>query len=286
MASAAQHTIVEATDIVDIGDLDPDKVHIPAIYVDAVVKTEISVAEIELAGQAVARDPLKTGGASEVQGIPRDLMALRVAQEIADLNVVNLGVGIPTLVGRWLRKLDAPVKLHAENGLLGYVGREDVEGWNWNWYDAGSLPVDLIPSTSTFDSVASFTMARGGHLDAVVLGAYEVSENGDLANWKIPGAKVGGIGGAMDLIAGGSSVIVVMQHTTKQGDSRLLRKCTLPLTGLGCVTTIVTNLSVIDIKPEGFVLRELAPGVSVGEVVEATAADLLVPSHVPAMSLD
>ncbi len=285
MASASKHAIVEATEVVEVGDLDPDKVHIPGIYVDAVVVTEIAVEEIQAAGRAVARDPLKVGSANEVIGIPRDLMALRAAQEIAQLKFVNLGIGIPTLIGRWLAELDAPVQLHAENGLLGYRGRDNAEGWNWNWYDAGSLPADPVASTSTFDSVSAFTMARGGHLDAVVLGGYEVAQNGDLANWKIPGSKVGGIGGAMDLIAGGSPVLVVMQHTTKTGEPRLLRECSLPLTGVGCVTSVVTNLAVVDIGPEGFALREVAPGVSVAEVVAATGAPLAVSGEVPTMVL-
>jgi 3-oxoacid CoA-transferase B subunit len=277
--------IAEVTEIVEVGALDPDKVHIPGIYVDAVVKTEIPVEVIRAEGRAVARDPLKVGSAQEVIGIPRDLMALRAAREIAQMQFVNLGIGIPTLIGRWLAELDAPVQLHAENGLLGYQGREDADGWNWNWYDAGSMPVDVIGSTSTFDSVSAFTMARGGHLDMVVLGGYEVAANGDLANWKIPGSKVGGIGGAMDLIAGGSPVMVVMQHTTKTGEPRLLRECTLPLTGIGCVTTIVTNLAVVDVGPEGFSLREVAPGVTVEEVVAATDAPLAVSGEVPTMAL-
>ena len=285
MATAAATVIVQAERVVATGEIGPEDVHLPGIFVDAVVKAEILRAEIVAEELARGRDPLKGAArGSVIQGNPRDLMALRVARMIADYDAVNLGVGMPTLVGRWLGEIGAGVTLHAENGILGFRGLEDVEGWNPSYFDAGSLPIEPVPGTALFDSVAAFTMARGGHLDAVVLGAYEVSEHGDLANWSRPGVGAGRIGGAMDLLAGGAEVIVLMEHTTSDGRPRILEECSLPLTGRRCVSTIVTNLAVIDVTPDGLALREISAGVSPQEVIAATGCPIAVPDDPPTVA--
>ncbi len=287
MAGAAKTVIAQAERIVPRGGIDPEDVHLPGIFVDAVVQAEIPIEEIVAAELAGGRDPLKDAGRVEgAQGVPRDLMALRVARMIADYNYVNLGVGMPTLVGRWLQEIGAQVALHAENGILGFRSLLDLDRWDPAYFDAGSLPIEPLPGASLFDSVTAFTMARGGHLDAVVLGGYEVSRHGDLANWSRPGLGAGRIGGAMDLLAGGSEVIVLMEHTTRDGKPRLLEDCAFPVTGRRCVTTVVTNLAVIDVTADGFVLREIAAGVTPDEVIAATGCAIAIPPNPPAMAFD
>ena len=285
MLSAARVGIVEAREIVPAGSIDPDQVDVPGIFVDTVVRSEIPMEEIEARARTAGRDVVGAAGDADRVGLPRDLMALRAALMIRDLGHLNLGIGLPQLIGRWLQDLDAPTRLHAENGVSGYRALASLEEWDPDLFDAGGLPIALIDGSATFDSAQAFAIARGGHLDAVVLGAFEVAENGDLANWTVPGAFIGGVGGALDLIASGAPIIVLMEHTTRDGRSRLRRACTLPLTARGCVGRIVTNLAVVEVTNEGFVLREVAPGVTAEQVVAATEAPLLVPPDLAEMDL-
>ena len=211
-------------------------------------------------------------------------IAKRIAQEVNDGYYVNLGIGIPTLVANYVRD-DISVEFQSENGVLGmgpfpFEGEEDPDIIN-----AGKQTITTLPGASFFDSAMSFSMIRGKHVHLTILGAMEVAENGDIANWKIPGKMVKGMGGAMDLVASAENIIVAMMHTNKRGDSKLLERCSLPITGVGCVKKVVTNLAVLDITEDGFVLRERAPGVSVEEIVNATAGKLHVPDTVPEMNI-
>lgn len=213
-------------------------------------------------------------------------IAKRIAKEVLDGSYVNLGIGIPTLVANYIPK-GINVTLQSENGMLGmgpfpFDGDEDADLIN-----AGKQTITEIPGTSYFDSALSFGMIRAGKVDLTILGAMEVSEEGDIANWKIPGKMVKGMGGAMDLVAAAKNIIVAMQHVNKAGESKLLPKCELPLTGVKCVKKIVTELAVIEVVPgKGFKLLERAPGVSVEEIIKATLGKLIVEGEIPEMNLD
>ena len=209
-------------------------------------------------------------------------IAQRIAQELQDKWYVNLGIGIPTLVANYIPK-GIDVEFQSENGLLG-MGPFPVEGTeDADLINAGKQTVTVLEGGSLFDSALSFAMIRGQHVQLTVLGAMEVAANGDIANWKIPGRMVKGMGGAMDLVASAENIIVAMMHTNKKGESKLLKQCSLPLTGVGCVKKVVTNLAVLEIKEGAFHLLERAPGVSVEEIQNATEGTLIVNGEVPEM---
>ena len=211
-------------------------------------------------------------------------IAKRIAKEVQNGYYVNLGIGIPTLVANYVRE-DIEVEFQSENGVLGmgpfpFEGQEDADLIN-----AGKQTITALDSASFFDSATSFSMIRGKHVHLTILGAMEVSENGDIANWKIPGYMVKGMGGAMDLVASAENIIVAMMHTNKKGESKLLKRCSLPLTGVGCVKKIVTNLAVLEVTKGGFKLLERAPGISVETIEQATEGYLIIDRVVPEMEL-
>ncbi len=214
--------------------------------------------------------------------LTKEQIAQRISKEVKDRYYVNLGIGIPTLVANYVPQ-DIFVEFQSENGVLGmgpfpFEGEEDPDLIN-----AGKQTITTLPGASFFDSAFSFGMIRSQKVDLTILGAMEVSEKGDIANWKIPGKMVKGMGGAMDLVASAENIIVAMMHVNKAGESKILKKCTLPLTGVGCVKKVVTELAVMDITPNGFKLLERAPGVSVEDIVKATEADLIVEGEIPEM---
>jgi len=212
-------------------------------------------------------------------------IAKRIAKELKDGYFVNLGIGIPTLVANYI-PTGIEVEFQSENGVLGmgpfpFEGEEDADIIN-----AGKQTITTMNGASFFDSATSFAMIRGQHVDLTILGAMEVSENGDIANWKIPGKMVKGMGGAMDLVASAENIIVAMMHTNKRGESKLLKNCSLPLTGVGCVKKIVTNLAVLEVTDKGFKLLERAPGISVEDIKKATEGTLIIEGDIPEMILD
>ena len=202
-------------------------------------------------------------------GLTRELIALRVARELRDGMVVNLGIGLPTLVSNFIPE-GISVLFQAENGILGYGGIAPDDEYDQDLINAGGQPVTLLPGAAFFHSADSFAMIRGGHIDLSVLGGLQVSEKGDLANWMVPARKAGSIGGAMDLAVGAKKLIVAMEHTTKDGGPRIVRECTYPLTAVRAVDLIVTSLAAIEVTPEGLVLTEVAPGITPEEVYAAT----------------
>ena len=217
--------------------------------------------------------------------LSKEDIAKRIAQEVKNGYYVNLGIGIPTLVANYVRT-DISVEFQSENGVLGmgpfpFEGEEDADIIN-----AGKQTITTLAGASFFDSAFSFGMIRAQKVDLTILGAMEVSENGDIANWKIPGKMVKGMGGAMDLVASAENIIVAMMHVNKAGESKILKKCSLPLTGVGCVKKVVTELAVLEVTPKGFKLIERAPGVSVEDIVKATEATLIIEGDIPEMKID
>ena len=216
--------------------------------------------------------------------LDKNEIAQRIAQELENNTYVNLGIGIPTLVANHIPK-NINVEFQSENGVLGmgpfpFEGEEDADMIN-----AGKQTITTMPGAVLFDSATSFSMIRGNHIQLSVLGAMEVAENGDIANWKIPGKMVKGMGGAMDLVASSENIIVAMTHTNRKGESKLLKKCNLPITGVNCIKKIVTDLAVVDVTLDGFKLVERAPGVTVAEIISATQANLIVDGDIPEMIL-
>ena len=214
--------------------------------------------------------------------LTKEQIAQRISKEVKDGMYVNLGIGIPTLVANYVPE-DIYVEFQSENGVLGmgpfpFEGEEDADLIN-----AGKQTITILPGGSFFDSAFSFGMIRSQKVDLTILGAMEVSENGDIANWKIPGKMVKGMGGAMDLVASAENIIVAMMHVNKAGESKILKKCTLPLTGVNCVKKVVTELAVMEITDKGFKLLERAPGISVEDIVKATEADLIIEGEIPEM---
>jgi len=217
--------------------------------------------------------------------LAREQIAQRAALELTDGAFVNLGWGIPNLIADFLPK-GLTIYFHSENGILGMGRRARTGEEDFDLVDAMKVPVTLVPGASFFHQADAHLMTRGGHLDFAVLGGFQVSEKGDLANWKIPGSKgSGGIGGAMDIATGTKNLIVCMEHNAKDGSPKIVRNCTYPLTALECVRTIVTDLAVMDVTKKGVLLREVAPGVTVQQVVAATEAKLIIPEHVPEMGV-
>ena len=217
--------------------------------------------------------------------LSKQQIAQRIAQELQHNWYVNLGIGIPTLVANYIPK-GIDVEFQSENGLLG-MGPFPVEGEeDADLINAGKQTVTILEGGSLFDSALSFAMIRGQHVQLTVLGAMEVAQNGDIANWKIPGKMVKGMGGAMDLVASAENIIVAMMHTNKKGESKILKSCSLPLTGVNCVKKVVTNLAVLEIKNNAFYLIERAPGVSVDEIKTATEGDLIIEGEIPEMKFD
>lgn len=286
-AMGARTTIAEVKEIVPTGTLDPESVVTPGIFVDRVVRTNthLDVGVLRMILSSVGRVNNMEGRAVRdggPVGLPADLMAMKVASLLRDGEYVNLGIGLPTLVSNFIAGRE--VILHAENGILGYgpfpaEGEEDID-----LYNASGQLVTPLPETAYFDSTTSFAMARTGRVSTVVLGAFQVAANGDLANWSLPGGGGGGIGGAMDLAAGGARLIAMCYQLERNGRSKLVERLEYPATALGCVDSVVTDLGWFDLDAEGFLLREIAPGVSIDDVRAATGTAMRVASDCGEMS--
>jgi 3-oxoacid CoA-transferase len=284
MAAAGKICIAEVEELVEVGELNPNEIHVPGIYVQRIFEGKNYEKRIEQ--RTVSKPIIENAIQNEPQkgfGLDKNQIARRIAQELKDGYYVNLGIGIPTLVANYI-PIGINVVLQSENGLLGIGPFPTEENVDADFINAGKQTVTLLAGSSLFSSAESFAMIRGEHVDLTVLGAMEVSENGDIANWKIPGKMVKGMGGAMDLVASAKNIIVAMQHVSKDGKSKLLKNCTLPLTGINCVKKIVTELAVLEVLPEGgFKLLELAPNVTIEDVKAATEGKLVIEGQIPIM---
>ena len=286
MAAASKVTIAEVDEIVPIGAIAPEDVKVPGIFVDRLVQHDTSRDEQHDAEERQRRRR-RDVAATKAFGLNADQMAMRAARLLQPGQYVNLGMGIPTRVANYITA-DSGVTLHAENGILGYGPEPAEDEYRWQYFNAQGQAVTVLAGGSVFDSFAAFTMARGGHLDVVILGGLQVSVNGDLANWWAPHMAAGGMGGAMDLCTQVPELIVIMDHTTREGEKKILNECTYPLTAPRCVTKIITDLAYIDVSRDDgrLILREIAPGVSLEYVQERTEPPLVVASDLREMALD
>ncbi|MBB3837563.1 3-oxoacid CoA-transferase [Runella defluvii] len=294
MAAAGSICIAEVEELVLAGELDPNEIHVPGIYVQRIFegknyekRIEQRIVSIPTSEKEALTPSLQGGSPVRREGVGLDKfgIAKRIAKELRDGYYVNLGIGIPTLVANYIPE-GINVVLQSENGLLGIGPFPTEENVDADLINAGKQTVTMQAGSSLFSSAESFAMIRGEHVDLTILGAMEVAENGDIANWKIPGKMVKGMGGAMDLVASAKNIIVAMQHVNKAGESKLLKRCTLPLTGIGCVKKIVTELGVFEVVPEGgFKLLEIAPGITVEYIQSVTEGKLIVEGEVPVIEV-